>query len=78
MTTNGQTPPGAPRGDMGIGLCLPCCNEHAAGERRLMPEFAVTWAPIPVPGGQVVVLPSCYVHLRQQIMGASRKPLLQG
>jgi hypothetical protein len=64
-----------PRGDMGIGLCVACCNEHAGGDRKGLPEFAVTMAPIPLPSGQVIVLPTCYPHLKAQVEGAS-KPLL--
>lgn len=64
-----------PAGDMGIGLCLACCNLHAAGELKMMPAFAVTLAPISLPTGQVIVLPTCYAHLKEQIEGAA-KPLL--
>lgn len=64
-----------PAGDMGIGLCVSCCNSHAAGNRKEFPSFAVTMAPIPLPTGLVIVLPTCYACLKAQIEGAS-KPLL--
>lgn len=62
-------------GDMGIGMCLACCNEYAAGKRTVTPEFAITMAPMPVPGGLLMV-PACFEHLQWLIATAGKSPLI--
>jgi len=69
-----------PRGDMGIGLCLPCITEMAHAEpdaiAAKMPNFGATLAPFMVPGAGMIAVPTCADHVLAMARSAQRKPIL--